>query len=262
MRCYLYSEAQETMSTNDERLSQIENKVEQLLQRQRLSRFDSLMFLAYPLVILGITVFANAFLRYGTMQGATIMGVSLSDVLLWSASSFAYGFVAGFLIFLYGYATDSCRLRIKGAQVFWAGLQLMVFTLVVLFVSPWISELGRSVTCASVRWLSNLLMFTGGGAGFFWFFLPFHRFTRHIVAWFSSNAPFDPKVQHESKLILEVSRPELALLISKALWSLSFVIYSIIVVLAWGNLSANTISIALFGLAFFIATECILLWRL
>jgi hypothetical protein len=52
------------MNDVDERLIRIENHVELLLERQRLSVFDSLIPFAYPMIVLGITLSLTPSVRY------------------------------------------------------------------------------------------------------------------------------------------------------------------------------------------------------
>lgn len=109
------------MSNPDERLERIENQVKVHLERQRLSRFDNLMFLVYPLVIFGITLSFTMSLQYGVIKNTLIWGAPLLPVLEQLRLVFVVFLGLTFLLFCLAYAKDNVGLRISSLNsLVWA----------------------------------------------------------------------------------------------------------------------------------------------
>ena len=139
------------MRNVDERLEGIEDRVEILLERQRLSRFDNLMFLAYPLVILSITLSLTISFQYEALRSLQVWGVSLVGLLEILRALLGLCLGAAFVVFLLAYAVDSLDLRLVSVLVLASSVLLSFgssFVLVAL-----LSILGSviDVTTTSVR---------------------------------------------------------------------------------------------------------------
>lgn len=68
------------MNNADERLEEIKNGVKILLERQRLSRFDNLMLLPYPLIILSITLSLYMSVQYEALRSFVVSGLLMAHI--------------------------------------------------------------------------------------------------------------------------------------------------------------------------------------
>ena len=138
------------VSTSDERLWRIEREVKLLQERQCISRFDNLMFLSYPLVILGLTLLTDAIRGYEQILQTSIMGVP-GDILLlivfYLGILFIIAVFGGFGGFLYAYASDELNGRVRACE------NLLLFPLapvgiaICLFLIPVVARLRLRVDC-------------------------------------------------------------------------------------------------------------------
>jgi hypothetical protein len=96
----------------EERLARLENRLEEFLERQRLSKFDTLVFLAYPVVLGGITALASALWQYQTLSAVMIGRLPLTPIIGLLGLAFSFWIIGGFLMFLRAYPTDDVSKRI------------------------------------------------------------------------------------------------------------------------------------------------------
>jgi hypothetical protein len=87
----------EENSSVKETLERLVNLVDEMNERQRLTRLDTVMFLVYPMIILGITLLANGFAQYETLGEVEVRGLPFSFVLFYGSVLFAGGIFLGFL---------------------------------------------------------------------------------------------------------------------------------------------------------------------
>jgi hypothetical protein len=79
-----------------------------LNEKQRLSRFDTVMFLAYSLTLSGMVVLANLVLQPSyALSNFDFYGINYVSILLGAIGFFACGIVLTFLVFLRYYIRDS-----------------------------------------------------------------------------------------------------------------------------------------------------------
>jgi hypothetical protein len=179
-------------TTTDERLTRVETLLQNLLERQRLTRFDTVMFLAYPLVIAGMTLLPNAYLQYQALQNVSIMGVALGSILVVLTLFFVLGLVVGFTRFVFAYLVDNLRGRILAARFLITFAGLLAIQLLLMFLGPQVLELARKDS-SLVPWgipiPSILFTATLGFAIFELWEGMTDRFTKRILRWFETNAP-------------------------------------------------------------------------
>jgi hypothetical protein len=224
-------------SARDEHMARTESLLGELLERQRLSRFDTVMFLAYPIVILGMTVLPNAFLQY---QEISFMGVHLVYTVLPVSMAFVFGLVVGFLYFVHVYLSDNLRGRMFAAQyVIINGSFLPFGLLLILLVTP-IQELALKGS-SQILWGALPVALTG--------FLTLTsiqlmvgmtlRVSDKIAQWFETNVPiilkvnrtFLPRYDRDEKDVIE----DIGLLI-KFCWAVVCLLYGLMVILAvWAD---------------------------
>jgi hypothetical protein len=96
----------------EERLMRLENLIGEMNERQRLTRLDTVLFLVYPVVILGFTLLANGFVQYPNLSNVKILGWPFSWLLFGSSILFAVGIFWCFLEFLRAYLADDLKWRI------------------------------------------------------------------------------------------------------------------------------------------------------
>jgi hypothetical protein len=181
---------QPTMSDLDERLERIENRVEMLLERQRLSHFDNLMFLAYPIVILGITLSLTLSIQYEAMKSVLVFGVPLNEVVFGICYVFLSGFGVAFLIFGIGYAKDSLHLRLTSLRFLLGGLASLANAIALIIswrtLSDILSGLQAIFPTNTVR-LVILTPFLVAWLGIV--ALGTERFVRRVASWLEKSIP-------------------------------------------------------------------------
>jgi len=244
------------MSNLDKRLERIENRVEILLERQRLSRFDNLMFLTYPVVIFGITLSLTLSIQYDVIRNILLWGNPMVLFLEVFRALILVGLGGAFLFFCLAYATDRLELRLASLRI------LVVFTLGIV---GWIflTLLGLGVLAlfgtfaAELIFLAPLILaFAILGAE------ALGRLVDWVASWFEKRMPITVKAARAS--LGTFHRFAKHRLVLKASWSASSLMYFVILVIAAlrGQLMGGTGYDAFYVAAFLTATEAIILWRL
>jgi hypothetical protein len=248
-----------TMSNLDERLERIEKQVMILLERQRLSRFDNIMFLIYPLVIFGTTLSFTISLQYDVIRNIQMWGVPLLPILETLRLIFVGVFGVAFSIFVIGYARDSMKGRLM--SLYMLGVVGFLWTLPVLL--PLLSLLRIVLPDIFTSWeVQFLLWMSCGGAIFYLVSEELDRLLGRLAKWFQDSVPITLK---ESRAYLDSWRtPDKHRLWIKVLWSTGLVVYfAALGIAAWeGQLSGRSVYDSLYIAAFLIATEAIMIWRL
>jgi hypothetical protein len=118
-------------STNTDDLfeNDVENLAKGIVERQILSRFDTVVFLAYPIILLVMTYLANAILHYQSLPDIPFVGSSITTI-LWVAIAGMFSLlVVPFYRFLRAYLRDDLRGRISSC------LDLVSYGAIVLIFS-------------------------------------------------------------------------------------------------------------------------------
>ena len=146
-------------SSIEERLTKLENLLDDMNERQRLTRFDTVMFLVYPVVIAATTLLASGFVQYETLGNVKVLGVALSSLLLYGSLGIACGILYAFLMFVLAYLADDLRRRILSARwVAWGATFLGAQLLLVFSVAPITSSL-EAITQGSNSSVPTILAF-------------------------------------------------------------------------------------------------------
>ena len=124
-------------SKPDERLAKVENMLEDHVEGQRISKFDNAMFLAQPLVILGVGWLGNALQHAESLRYVAVMGLTFAQILTAFSYFLAFGLIWGFVRFLRSYFSDDLRGRILACHALVSGFGLMVIQL--LYALVWIN---------------------------------------------------------------------------------------------------------------------------
>lgn len=245
------------MSNPDERLERIENQVKVLLERQRLSRFDNLMFLVYPLVIFGITLSFTMSLQYGVIKNTLIWSAPLLPVLEQLRLVFVVFLGSTFLLFCLAYAKDSVKWRLSSLNILvWA-----LFSTTPVLILLLSSEMMLPDTFA-IPWVQVIISLPCVLALFYLTLEGADRLLGRVAQWFKNSIPITLK---EAQVQLDTWREPIKHRSRvKVLWSISLVAYSVTLgVAAWrGQLSGRNVYDSLYIAAFLIVTEAIMLWRL
>jgi len=245
------------MNDVDETLKGIENRVEMLLERQRLSRFDNLMFLMYPLVILGITLSLSLSLQHEVIRSVQVWGVPLVQLFEVFRILVPLGLGLTFLYFCLAYAMDRLGMRLVSLE----SLILILFALVVcvlgLLFGSWQILLGIFTVPTA---LLDMLLF---GIALYLLFLEARgRFIGWVASWLGKSMPTTLKAAQVS-LDTWHKLPRYRLVI-KVSWSVGLLVYFVVLLsAAWrGQLSGRVIYDAICVTALLVGTEAIILWRL
>jgi hypothetical protein len=245
------------MSNLDERLERIENRVEMLLERQRLSRFDNLMFLIYPLVIFGTTLSLTLSLQYESIKVMLVWGIPMVQFLDTIRFLLLFGLGLVFLFFCVGYAKDSLGIRIDTLGNLFSTLVLLGAGVPSLFLSSW--QALPSTFPALLRFPVTLPFFVA-------FLLLLEearsRFVGWVASWFERSMPVTLR-----KSQFSLSKWHVVVkhrLMVKVSWSVGVVMYVMILMISgWrGQLSGRTVYDSFCTAALVVVTEAIMLWRL
>ena len=246
------------MSNPDERLERIENQVKILLERHRLSRFDNLMFLVYPLVILGTTLSFTISLQYDVIRSTQAWGVPLLPILEMLRLIFVGVFGVAFSIFVLAYAKDSMKGRLMSLYM----LGIVFFAWTASVSSSLLSSMQIALPDTFTYWVQSLLWLSCGVAILYLAVEGLDRLLGHLAEWFEDSIPITRK---EGKTNLGSWRkPDRHHLTIKVYWSIGLVIYFVALgIAAWrGQLSGRVVLDSFYIAAFLIATEAIMIWRL
>lgn len=245
------------VSNPDEQLKRIENQVKILLERQRLSRFDNLMFLFYPLVIFGIGLSLTLSLQYEMMKSIMIWGVSMAQILDTFRLVYVLGPALIFAWFCWGYAADDLVIRLESLELLGLMLLVLPFSIISLFLTHHFVLPASFTTIFPILLLSIppyfVLMYLAGEAG--------QRLAGWVASWFERNIPITVEASHGRLRKFHARSRHLPV---KVVWSASSLMYfMILAIAAWrGELIGETGHNALYLAAFFAVTETVMLWRL
>ena len=247
------------MSNVDERLERIENRIKILLERQSLSRFDNLMFLAYPLVILSITLSLMISFQYEALRGLQVWGISLIELLEILRVLLGLCLGASFVVFLLAYAVDSLDLRLLSVSV----LALSVlfpfgssFALVALFL---ILGIGIDFTTTSVTSFVVVIPFLF--SALLSIIEAVILLLNRVGSWFENSMRTSLR-ERMVTLSWRPTAPTRFPLMARALWSVGCLIWLVVLVIeAWrGQLGGKSVHDLLYASAFIIAIEAIMLY--
>jgi hypothetical protein len=174
----------------DERLIVLRNMIEDLIERQRISRFDTILFLIYPVLLAGMTGLTNAILQYRALQSISILGIDFMAILA-LGSLFILGVLGvGFFSFILAYLHDDLIGRIR-ACVYLVGMSGFALQLLFLvYVLPEynvFAEIQKPDVLTSLVWL-GLTLGTGGTWRSLWR-ASTSLSKQWITAWFERTAP-------------------------------------------------------------------------
>jgi hypothetical protein len=102
----------------EEKLTRLEEQLIEVIERQRLSRLDTVLLMAYPLVILGISASSYAIVQLKNFGEVTIGAVPLSMLVGYVVFGFGLWGIIGFGTFLRAYLGDNMETRITASALF------------------------------------------------------------------------------------------------------------------------------------------------
>jgi hypothetical protein len=109
----------------------LRDMVEDLIEHQRVSRFDTILFLLYPVLLAGMIALTSAILQYRALQGISILGIDFVVILVLGGLLIIAVLGLGFVAFILAYLRDDLKARI-GACVYiidMFGLLIIMFLL-------------------------------------------------------------------------------------------------------------------------------------
>lgn len=186
----------------DEHLDRLERLLEELIERQRLSRFDTLMFLAYPAIISGTVLLANVISQAGTYVSVTILGVPILTIVIQLALLFVFGLVASFLLFLFAYARDDIVGRSRTCR-FLVYQTVGLVALVEFPLSSLIQDLAQGDILGTVLRLTTVLSFAISLCSL-WASEVVLPFQDRIRLWFRRNIP---NLLEREKIVAKTTSP-------------------------------------------------------
>ena len=250
------------MGDADKRLERIENRVEVLLERQRLSRFDNLMFLAYPLMIFSITLSMYMSVQYEALGTPKVWSLPLVELLEVLRVLLGLGLGLPFVVFLFAYGVDSLDLRLVSVALL--ALVILIpfgssFAMVALF-----SILGTVIDVATISVTSVIVLVPFLFSAMFLLLEAAFRIVDRVGSWFKRTMQISLKEGVVSMHLHLPPKVPVARLGVKASWSAGLLAFITVLVIATcrGQVSGRTVYDALYVTAFLIVTEAIMLWRL
>lgn len=183
---------QGTTSDRDERLDRIEFLLNDLLERQRISRLDNVMLLAYPLVLSCLTVLSSMIVQYEMLSRITIFGASYTSVLVYVVGFYGSAIIVTFFRFIRYYVRDDLKGRFLACRGFLSFIVCMVgsasVTVLVLVI---IAEYIEVLVAPHWTWIvvELALLISSSLATFFLADGLVSRFTESMISWFQTNVP-------------------------------------------------------------------------
>lgn len=231
----------------DIRLKKLEAQVEDIAERQRLSRFDTVVLLLFPVILLMITTLTSAIVNYQTLTKFPIVGPLIDKNLPILLLILVFGLIVPFLAFLKAFLqdslkgrTDACLLMVDYLAVgLWGFVQTvispMVYSLLSAGYPTWITSIlpgtfALSITLAIFYVWTGL---TGSLAG-------------RIARWLQENVPRKWKTQGLSAKNVPALKAEY-LSYGKFMLALACGLYVSILVLAIARSGLDSVSSVHFG---------------
>lgn len=175
----------------------MDNLLEEVVERQKLSRFDTVMFLAYPLLLSGISASVWV-LSQRTIQDWMVGRVlELIPGLVLFVTVFSIFFLVilawNIVHFIRGYLGDDIRARIRASHNVVASLGWLIGVMLVLFAVLPVFDLAARAAKGLISVLSWILAFAFGvsiwlTASSFWDEVTLW-FWRKIALWSEKNLP-------------------------------------------------------------------------
>jgi hypothetical protein len=181
----------------DQTLAKISNRLEELEEHQRLSRFDAVMFLAYPLITLVMTALANINMQKGNpvFQQIKFFGIwSPNDAFNAVYSPFVIFVVGGFVYFVLSYLRDDLNGRMYSVFFVVLGSFMILFGLLMSPI-PWpllgneTAEAPRNLAAIVelVKFVYGMICF--GFGAFYGGVLLGRRMLLKVCIWLRQNTP-------------------------------------------------------------------------
>ncbi len=211
----------------DEKLDKIENMLEDIQEKQRISRFDNLMLLTYPLFFFCFTLLMIAYSNLELLKLIKFFGLPLDSWLFMATMIYLMFLAFPFAIFIRAYISDSLKWRMTASDtlVFYTILWSS-FILLLIAGSP-LGELAKNYAP-----MLNLLLLGSFGFSFGRFILnaSVSRAENRLLQWLQAN--FDRRIRMEN---IKMFKPETArgpTILHKISWLVFFGSYAYVIYLA------------------------------
>lgn len=182
-----------------EQLSRIECTLEDLLERQRISRIDTIVFLLYPAVFFTVPLLANWYMQWEILTRISFGPITATGLILFLTIFFVTGIVVTFVRFILAYARDDLKRRFTTCQYF-LRLVVLLFGGVFMNVLPSriLYDLVPNATAFGWWGLAvRELLDTVKTAAITFFFLGLgNRFAASVVSWIQHIAPRRIEAEH------------------------------------------------------------------
>jgi hypothetical protein len=107
-------------SRMEKRLRRLENLAEDIVERQKLSRLDAVIFLLYPVLLLIITRLSEVIMNYQSLTKIPTIGPLIATILPYLLVFMVGGLLFTFLLFLRAYIGDNLKGRISACSLSYA----------------------------------------------------------------------------------------------------------------------------------------------
>jgi hypothetical protein len=231
----------------DTRLRKLESLAEDIVERQRLSRFDTVVFLLFPVLLLITTTLSNVITNYQSIVKIPTIGPLIVKLL----PSFLIlpfgGLLFTFLLFLKAYLGDDLKGRISACSLIYAYtvifLLFFVQTQIPALIYGWAEE-GQGWFIASLPSLFSTVLIL---AAIYFVSSSQGSLSGRIAAWLQENVPRKWKAEGLSTERIP-SQKAAYLLYGKLTWTVACGLYVIMFVLAIARGGLKAVSAIQFGL--------------
>lgn len=178
-----------TRSRINDRLTKIENLAEDMVERQRLSRLDTVIFLIYPVLLLIITTLSNGILNYQSITKSATIGPLIDKILV---PVFVYlfgGLLVTFVIFLRAYIGDNLKGRIVACGLTYGYAAICLIAVIATQIPATISGLGENGQELFITYLSTVFSSTLPLAATFFVYVFQTVLSGWTSAWLKKNVP-------------------------------------------------------------------------
>jgi hypothetical protein len=248
-----------TLTRVDTRLTKLESLAEDIAERQRLSRFDTVVFLLFPVLLLITTTLSNAIANYQSVVKIPTIGPLIVELLPLLLILPFGGLLFTFLLFLKAYLGDNLRGRISACSLIYAYTVLFLLYFVQTQIPALIYGWAEEGQGWLIAYLPNLFSTVLILAAIYFMDSSMASLSGRIAAWLQENVPRKWKAEGLSTELIP-SHKAAYFLLGKLTWAVACGLYAIMFVLAIVRGGLRAVSAIQFGL--FLALVLVMLGAL
>jgi hypothetical protein len=211
------------------RLDSVQDSLSDLVERQRLSRFDTVIFFVYPAMLAAIGLAGNLFVQMSKLQAPTLLfgAIQVEVVVSVATVVFAFGLVTFFTGYIRAYVADDIRRRVWYSRSLITLVAYPILPITTNVLGPLLVELFHRPSLYFTASFFGTLCFA---AYAFFDGLSFKFTYSNIMPWFEKNLPrkwAEAKRQRDWKFWFPVEAAQTRFTIARAAWVILTVLFGL-----------------------------------